>query len=183
LQGDSAFFAAVLKQARSRDLLSDEHFTVDGTLLEAWAGQKSFRRVDDDQQPPIAAFLPVEVHRHAAALHYMFYNFCRVHQTLQRDACDGGRNPRSRLEFGRVDGIIESKAGSRLGGCAMKPDVWEIVRNKDGTFDMFHKSKLMHSSIPDKWLKDQVGRYGFCGREYHDIRRQLDQGGKAKIVL
>ena len=40
LGGDiaDAFFAAVLKQARSRDLLSDEHFTVDGTLLEAWAG-------------------------------------------------------------------------------------------------------------------------------------------------
>jgi transposase len=54
LDGDiaDAFFAAVLKQARQRDLLSDEHFTVDGTLLEAWAGQKSFRRVDDNQQPP-----------------------------------------------------------------------------------------------------------------------------------
>ncbi len=53
LDGDIAdgFFAAVLKQARQRDLLSDEHFTVDGTLLEAWAGQKSFRRVDDNQQP------------------------------------------------------------------------------------------------------------------------------------
>src|SRR6266700_6476422 len=55
LAGDiaEAFFEAVLKQARRRDLLSDEHFTVDGTLLEAWAGQKSFRRRDDDQQPPI----------------------------------------------------------------------------------------------------------------------------------
>src|SRR5260370_14454115 len=50
LDGDmaDAFFAAVLKQARQRHLLSDEHFTVDGTLLEA---QKSFRRIDDDQQP------------------------------------------------------------------------------------------------------------------------------------
>ena len=47
-----AFFDAVLQQARQRDLLSDEHFTVDGTLLEAWAGQKSFRRLDDNQQPP-----------------------------------------------------------------------------------------------------------------------------------
>jgi transposase len=47
-----AFFAAVLKQARQRNLLSDEHFTVDGTLLEAWAGQKSFRRVDADQHSP-----------------------------------------------------------------------------------------------------------------------------------
>ncbi len=57
LAGDiaEAFFAAVLKQARQRELLSDEHFTVDGTLLEAWAGQKSFRRVDDDQQPPAAS--------------------------------------------------------------------------------------------------------------------------------
>jgi transposase len=45
LAGDTAdaFFAAVLQQARQRNLLSDEHSTVDGTLLEACAGQKSFR--------------------------------------------------------------------------------------------------------------------------------------------
>ena len=57
LAGDvaEAFFEAVLKQARQRDLLSDEHFTVDGTLLEAWAGQKSFRRRDDDPRPPVAS--------------------------------------------------------------------------------------------------------------------------------
>src|SRR5207253_7360669 len=56
LDGDIAdvFFAAALKQARQRDLLSDEHFTVDGTLLEAWAGQKSFRRVDENREPPAA---------------------------------------------------------------------------------------------------------------------------------
>ena len=48
----NAFFGAVLKQARQRDLLSDQHFTVDGTLLEAWAGQKSFRRIAGDHQPP-----------------------------------------------------------------------------------------------------------------------------------
>jgi len=46
LKGEVAegFFAAVLAQARQRGLLSDEHFTVDGTLIEAWAGQKSFKR-------------------------------------------------------------------------------------------------------------------------------------------
>ena len=38
-----AFFRSVLEQARIRDLLSDEHFSVDGTLLEAWASQKSFQ--------------------------------------------------------------------------------------------------------------------------------------------
>lgn len=49
LQGDvaAAFFAAVIRQAREADLLSDEHFSVDGTLIEAWAGQKSFRPKDD----------------------------------------------------------------------------------------------------------------------------------------
>src|SRR3712207_3022218 len=39
------FFARVLSQAKPH--LSDEHFTVDGTLIEAWASQKSFQRKDD----------------------------------------------------------------------------------------------------------------------------------------
>lgn len=45
LAGDvaQAFFAAVLGQAQQARLLSNEHFTVDGTLVQAWAGQKSFR--------------------------------------------------------------------------------------------------------------------------------------------
>jgi transposase len=53
LQGDiaSAFFDAVLDQARAGDLLSDEHFTVDGTMLEAWASLKSFRRKDATPTP------------------------------------------------------------------------------------------------------------------------------------
>lgn len=37
------FFAKIVERAREASLLSDEHFTVDGTLVEAWAGQKSFR--------------------------------------------------------------------------------------------------------------------------------------------
>lgn len=46
-----AFFAEVLAIARERDLLSDEHFTVDGTLIEAWASHKSFR--PKDTKPPM----------------------------------------------------------------------------------------------------------------------------------
>jgi transposase len=44
LEGDVAekFFQLVLTQARVADLLSDEHFSVDGTLIEAWASHKSF---------------------------------------------------------------------------------------------------------------------------------------------
>ena len=40
----TAFFKQVLAQAKAQRLLSDEHFTVDGTLIEAWAGQKSFKK-------------------------------------------------------------------------------------------------------------------------------------------
>lgn len=48
----AAFFDAVLIHADAERLLSDEHFTVDGTLLEAWASQKSFQ--PRDQDPPSA---------------------------------------------------------------------------------------------------------------------------------
>jgi len=48
------FLAAVLAAAQRRGLLSEEHFTVDGTLLEAWASLKSFRP-RDDQDPPAGA--------------------------------------------------------------------------------------------------------------------------------
>jgi transposase len=54
LEGDVAneFFWLVLEQAGKADLLSDEHFSVDGTLIEAWAGHKSFRRKDQPPAPP-----------------------------------------------------------------------------------------------------------------------------------
>jgi len=47
----TAFFDAVLTEARTHRLLSDEHFTVDGTLLEAWASHKSFRPKDREERP------------------------------------------------------------------------------------------------------------------------------------
>jgi transposase len=54
LEGDIAekFFAHVLAQARNANLLSDEHFSVDGTLIEAWASQRSFQRKDRPAPPP-----------------------------------------------------------------------------------------------------------------------------------
>jgi IS5 family transposase len=45
------FLAQVVEQARVKGLTSDEHFTVDGTLLEAWAGAKSFQRKDGKTPP------------------------------------------------------------------------------------------------------------------------------------
>jgi transposase len=66
LEGEvaEAFFAEVLAEARDARLLSSEHFSVDGTLIEAWASQKSFRRKgkrrrndsDDDPGNPTVNF-------------------------------------------------------------------------------------------------------------------------------
>jgi transposase len=46
------FLAQVVAQARAKGWTSDEHFTVDGTLLEAWAGAKSFQPKDKKDLPP-----------------------------------------------------------------------------------------------------------------------------------
>lgn len=43
---------AVVEQARQRQLLSEQHFCVDGTLIDAWASMGSYRRKDDDSDPP-----------------------------------------------------------------------------------------------------------------------------------
>lgn len=54
LEGDiaEAFFAEVVAAIKADGLMSDEHFTVDGTLLEAWASQKSFTPKGTDRTPP-----------------------------------------------------------------------------------------------------------------------------------
>src|SRR5262249_30527937 len=51
IDGDiaQAFLSEVVEQARQQDLLSREHFTVDGTLLEAWAGMRSYQK---REEPP-----------------------------------------------------------------------------------------------------------------------------------
>ena len=57
LEGDIAakFLAAVLAQPRVKRLLSSDHFSVDGTLIEAWASMKSVRPKDGPAEPPAGA--------------------------------------------------------------------------------------------------------------------------------
>lgn len=54
LEGEIAeeLFSAVLSQAEDRELLSQDHFSVDGTLIDAWASHKSFRPTDEETKPP-----------------------------------------------------------------------------------------------------------------------------------
>lgn len=56
------FFVIIRRQAEQAGLLSNEHFSVDGTLIEAWASMKSFRPKDDqDQKPPTSGGRNAEV--------------------------------------------------------------------------------------------------------------------------
>ena len=48
------FLAAILTQPEVKRLLSNDHFSVDGTLVQAWASLKSFKAKSDDEQPPPA---------------------------------------------------------------------------------------------------------------------------------
>jgi transposase len=73
LDGDiaAAFFEAVLIHADTARLLSHEHFTVDGTLLEAWASHKSFKPRDTPPDPPAGGNTSVDFRgqRRANATH------------------------------------------------------------------------------------------------------------------
>ena len=48
------FLAAILTQPEVKRLLSNDHFSVDGTLVQAWASLKSFKAKNDDEEPPPA---------------------------------------------------------------------------------------------------------------------------------
>jgi hypothetical protein len=60
----AAFFGRIQEQAAQAGLLSDEHFTVDGTLIEAWASLKSFRPKDNPPPPAGGAGRNPEVDFH-----------------------------------------------------------------------------------------------------------------------
>jgi transposase len=88
------FFDTVLEEARTADLLSTEHFTVDGTLIQAWAGQKSFQRDpakaaaaakrDGDDDDPSATLPQVPKHRR---------KFLPADDPRRAEAREGSRNP------------------------------------------------------------------------------------------
>jgi hypothetical protein len=71
---------------------------------------------------------------------------------------------------------LKDRAGSQS-----TPSVYEIVRRTDASFDIFHNGELRDSSIPDERLEDQLVKYGVCGQEYRDARRDLDELGKVRL--
>jgi len=116
LAGDIArgFFDRVVAQARERGLLSDEHFTVDGTLVEAWASLKSFKRKDEPLAPPDDPGNPmVDFHgeRRSNATHA---------STTDPEArlARKGKGQEAKLFYtGHV--LMENRNGLAVGGCVL----------------------------------------------------------------
>ena len=114
LAGDvaRAFFERVVAQARDRGLLSNEHFTVDGTLVEAWASLKSFKRTDAPAPPPDDPGNPtVNFHgeRRSNATH------ASTTDPQARLARKGARHEAKLYYTGPV--LMENRNGLAVGGC------------------------------------------------------------------
>jgi transposase len=116
LEGEIAakFLAAVVAQPRVKRLLSSDHFSVDGTLLEAWASIKSFRRKDGDDNDAAGPGRNAERN---------FHKEKRSNET-HRSVTD----PEARL-YRKGDGqparlcymghaLMENRNGLAVGGCA-----------------------------------------------------------------
>jgi len=119
LDGDiaSAFFEAVLIHADTARLLSDEHFTVDGTLLEAWASHKSFRPRDEEPPTKGGGNPTVNFHGQPAQRHTSVDDGSRCAAVSQRRGSRGAsRVPRACLDGASVrpDRAHAGDAGGRL---------------------------------------------------------------------
>jgi hypothetical protein len=64
-----------------------------------------------------------------------------------------------------------------------RPNAYEIFRRQNGLFDVFHNGEIKHSSVPERWLEDELAKHGICGGEYREVIRQLSESGKAKLTF
>jgi transposase len=110
------FFEQVVAEAMERGLLSDEHFTVDGTLVEAWAGQKSFKRKGSKDEPPSDGTRNPTVNFHKEK------RSNKTHESrTDKDSqlfCKG-RGKEAKLSYmGHV--VMENRNGLAVGGCVTR---------------------------------------------------------------
>jgi transposase len=128
-----AFFDRVGAQARERGLLSDEHFTVDGTLVEAWASLKSFKRKDAAAAPPDDPGNPtVNFHgeRRGNTTHA---------STTDPDARLARKGAGQEAKLGYTGHVLmENRNGLAVGGCGLpasgyaeRAAAWELLGARD----------------------------------------------------
>ena len=62
--------------------------------------------------------------------------------------------------------------------------VLEVAKNDDGTYDIVFNEKVVGNRIPEGWLDEELcAKRGFCGEELVSIRRQLEESGRAVVIL
>jgi IS5 family transposase len=116
LEGEVAegFFTAVVDQARAQGLLSDEHFTVDGTLIEAWAGHKSFKCKDK----PGPHTRPDDPGNPSVDFHGERRSNLTHQSTTDPEACLArkGAGKEAKLSYAG-HGLMENRNGIAVNGC------------------------------------------------------------------
>jgi transposase len=121
LAGDIAakFLAAVLAQPRVKRLLSTDHFSVDGTLIEAWASLKSFKPKDgSDGEPPSGGGRNAEANFHGAKRRNETHS-----STTDPDARLYRKGPGKEAKLNFIGhGLMENRSGLLVDACLTKAD-------------------------------------------------------------
>ncbi|MEP6567805.1 MAG: IS5 family transposase [Mesorhizobium sp.] len=120
LEGDIAakFLNAVLAQPKVKKLLSTDHFSVDGTLIEAWASMKSFKRKDGSDEPPSGGGRNEEADFHGQKRSNETHA-----STTDRDArlFRKGKGKEAKLSF-MGHGLMENRHGLLVDACLTLAD-------------------------------------------------------------
>jgi transposase len=120
LEGDIAakFLAAVLSQPRVKKLLSSEHFSVDGTLIEAWASMKSFRAKAGSDEPPAGGGRNSEANFHGKKRSNATHA-----STTDPDARLYRKGPGKEAKLCFIaHGLMENRAGLLVSTCLTRAD-------------------------------------------------------------
>ena len=120
LEGEIAakFLAAVLAQPRVKKLLSSEHFSVDGTLIEAWASMKSFKPRDDSDEPPAGSGRNAEADFHGERRSNQTHA-----STTDPDARLYRKGPGKEAKLCFIGhGLMENRSGLLIDACLTQAD-------------------------------------------------------------
>src|SRR6187431_1989926 len=120
LEGDIAakFLAAVLAEPRVKKLLSTDHFSVDGTLIEAWASMKSFRPKDGSDNPPEGGGRNAEANFHGQKRSNETHA-----STTDPDARLYRKGPGKEAKLSFIGhGLMENRSGLLVDACLTRAD-------------------------------------------------------------
>jgi transposase len=120
LEGDIAakFLAAVLAEPRVKKLLSTDHFSVDGTLIEAWASMKSFRPKDGSNNPPEGGGRNAEANFHGQKRSNETHA-----STTDPDARLYRKGPGKEAKLSFIGhGLMENRSGLLVDACLTRAD-------------------------------------------------------------